>query len=508
MEGEVASTKPGSTATSLKRKTRAEESSEMEQSEQGEQGSKRAQSKGTRDTSEPQQSRGDPDQEMETKQVGSGALSPLEEPMEVSQQADSSQSRSHKQEKGEATSQDDGDTSKGGESFEEGPASSVTEPKRGRERGDGEEGEESDENSRDDGWEDAEEEEEQETLERWVKCVHALEWEHHVECEIRLAHHKHLRNLKEATTTTEGITITNRFEILKKEKKINEFYVAQYGWKAQHRNNDIQVQNEGYSKQFEWPKTYQPKGMKRSERKKKAQQETQQADKQGQSQASTEEEMGDEELMEDVRRQAAILEAQINVLKDQNPELDEDTMNLEKIAYTPHKENEAAERLHAKNSPRRRVILPFRWNEDHKEWEVAIHRSLALVTLEEANFSGQSLKVTILEDLPTHAYVIGDWKHQREDNADTASAIQTADYMPIMFRLQETAKLSEGLIWMPWQVVETILYGLLGGLVAVEWVARSAAIVVKADTFSWKSEFIEKRIARGATRLDLLESGS
>ncbi|GBG77065.1 hypothetical protein CBR_g23391 [Chara braunii] len=518
-EGEVESTKLDSTATLLKWKARTEESSETEHNEQGEQGSKQVQSKGTKATSESQQMQGDQDQEMESEKGGSGALNPFEEPMEVSQQADSGQAPLCEQEMGEATGQDDGDTGKGEESFEVGPANSATKPKRGRERGDGEEGEDSDGNSSEDGWEDAEDEEEEEpeTLERWVKCVHALEWERQVACE---------------------------------------------------------VQNEGYSKQFEWPKTYQPNATKRSEHKRKPQQEVQQTDKQGQSQASTREERGDEELMEDARRQAAILEAHINVLKDQNRELGEDTTNLDKIAYAPHKEIEASTKRYARNSLKRKVILPFRWNEDHMDWEVTIHQLLALVTVEEANCSGQSLKGIISEDLPAHAYVIGDWKQEKEDYADTAGTTQAADYntimfrlqemaklsegltwMPwkvvetipyglledlpahayviwdwkqekedsadtagtaqaadykaIMFRLQEMAKLSEGLTWMPWQVVETIPYGLLGGLVAAEWVARSAAIVVKVDVvkvdaFSWKPEYIQKRIARGATRLDLL----
>ncbi|GBG92088.1 hypothetical protein CBR_g54343 [Chara braunii] len=280
------------------------------------------------------------------------------------------------------------------------------------------------------------------------------------------------------------------------EKEINEFYAKQYGWKAQHHNNDIQVRKEGYNKQFEWPKTYLPKAMKRSESKRKA------------SSARTGEEMGDEELREDARRQAAILEAQINVLKEQNRELGEDTTKLENIAYAPHKEIEAAARLYARNSPRRRVIIPFKWNEVHKDWEVAIHRSLALVMIDEANCSGQALEGMISEDLPAHAYGIGDWKQGKEESADTMGTVQTKDYRPIMFKLQETAKLSEGLIWMPWRVVETVPYGLLGGLVMAERVARSAPLVLKTDAFSWKPEYIEKRIARGATRLDLLETGS
>ncbi|GBG83010.1 hypothetical protein CBR_g36629 [Chara braunii] len=497
-EGQGGSTKQSNTTTSLKRKARAGESSESEQSKQGELGTKRVQSRGFKVTRDSQQTLGRQDHEMETEQGGIGVSSPLGEQMETSRQEDGGLNPSKEQEMEEATDQEEVGTNNEREFSEGKSASSAMRPTREGEGGEGEQGEESEESSSEGGWEDVEDEEEEEpeTLEIWVNCVQALEWERAVACEVPLAHHKHLRNLKEATGATKGITTTNRFEILKKEKEINEFYAEQYGWKAEHHNNDIQVRNEVYSKQFEWPKTYLPKAMKRSESKRKA------------SYASTKDEGGDEELMEDARRQAAILEVQVNVLKDHNRELGEDTTNSEKIAYVPHKEIEAAARLYARNSPRCRVIIPFKWNEVHKEWEVAIHRSLELVTMDEANCSGQALKGRISEDLSAHAYVIGDWKQEKGDSTDTTGTSQAEDYRPIMFKLKETTKLSDGLIWMPWQVVETIPYGLLGGLVTAEWVATSAALVVKTDASLWKPEYIEKRISRGATRLDLSQTGS
>ncbi|GBG74500.1 hypothetical protein CBR_g18910 [Chara braunii] len=116
-------------------------------------------------------------------------------------------------------------------------------------------------------WEDAEEEEEPEeeleTLAQWIRTVHKLKWERHVECELRLAHHKHLRNLKQATSAGDDITSTNKFEWLRKELEVNEFYASQYAWKAHPNSNDILVHNGNYAKQFIWPKTYQPQGLKR-----------------------------------------------------------------------------------------------------------------------------------------------------------------------------------------------------------------------------------------------------
>ncbi|GBG78120.1 hypothetical protein CBR_g26057 [Chara braunii] len=433
-EGGVGSTRADNTATSLKRKARTEESNEISQGEQGEQGSKRAQSEGATATSGTQQTPGKQDQEMESVQEGTGSLTPSDEPMGVSQQADNGQSPSDEQEME--------DTGKEEDPSKAGPASPAKEPKRRRERGkdvgtDGLDG-----NSSEDGWDDEEEEEEEEpeTLERWVKCVHALEWERLVECEVR-GSPQAPKKFEGSHSSSRGHHHRKPLRHTEKEKEVNEFYATQYGWKAQLRKNDIQVQSGNYNKLFEWPRTYQANGLKRSERKRKAQQEAQQTDKESQSQASTEEETGEEELMEDARRQAVILEAQINVLKDQNRELGEDTTNLDKIAYAPHKEIEAAAKLYARNSPKRRVILPFRWNEEHKDWEVAIPRSLALVTAEEANCFRQSLKGTISEDLPTHTYVLGDWKQEREETQESADTLQATDYRPILFRLQETAKL-------------------------------------------------------------------
>ncbi|GBG75317.1 hypothetical protein CBR_g19949 [Chara braunii] len=118
-----------------------------------------------------------------------------------------------------------------------------------------------------------EEEEEPETLAQWIRTIHKLQWERHIECEIRLAHHKHLCNLKKATAEGDDITIANRFELLKKEQEVNEFYATQYAWKARPDNNDIVVHSLGYAKQFIWPKSYHPQGLKRSEQKRKARQE-------------------------------------------------------------------------------------------------------------------------------------------------------------------------------------------------------------------------------------------
>ncbi|GBG65089.1 hypothetical protein CBR_g49452 [Chara braunii] len=363
--------------------------------------------------------------------------------------------------------------------------------------------EESEEDAEGEEWEDAEGEEQPETLAQWIRTVHKLRWERHIECEVRLAHHKHLRNLKQATTAGEDTISTNRFEWLKKEQEINEFYAAQYAWKARPDNNDLTVHNASYTKQFIWPKTYQSQGLKRSEQKRKAQQETAgKASNMEQGTDDSSEELEEREQIEEERRQAAILEAQINVLKDQNRELGGDTTNLQKIAYAPHPDINAAAKLFTRHNPGRRVILPYRWNSGNSNWEVAIHRSLALITARDSQCTRAGLWERITKDLPDKAQLWGSTTEDREEWEDKAGGKQTLDYRPIVFELQERAKLTEGLIWMPWQVVETIPYGLLGGSEAVEWVARGAEIITRSGVFTWLPDYIGEKLAHMVEEVD------
>ncbi|GBG81205.1 hypothetical protein CBR_g31877 [Chara braunii] len=103
--------------------------------------------------------------------------------------------------------------------------------------------------------EEEEEEDEQDELdekdwsrEQWVKEVEQLEWGRTIECEIRLAHHKHLRNLQQVTQAGEDITSKNRFELLRREGEINEFYASQYASKTRTVKNEIHEQQEEYGR--------------------------------------------------------------------------------------------------------------------------------------------------------------------------------------------------------------------------------------------------------------------
>ncbi|GBG77752.1 hypothetical protein CBR_g24199 [Chara braunii] len=301
----------------------------------------------------------------------------------------------------------------------------------------------------------------------------------------------------------DDITTENRFERLKNEQEVNEFYATQYGWKARMDKNDITVHNAGYSKQFIWSKSYQPQGLKRAEQKRRAQQ--QEAEHSGcrdQDLSDSAQVLGVDEQIKEEKRQAAILEAQVEVPKDQNRKLEEDTINLKKIAYAPHADIDATAKLYARQDPGKRIILPYRWNSGNADWEVAIQRSLTLITAKDSHCEHDILKERITKDLPWQAHVIGDLNHDREEWEDTKGTMHMLDYRPAMIELQEKAVLEEGLIWMPWQVVETIPYGLLGGLEVAEWVARGVVIVTKADMFAWQPDYIDGKMDIMATTVE------
>ncbi|GBG61156.1 hypothetical protein CBR_g19231 [Chara braunii] len=259
---------------------------------------------------------------------------------------------------------------------------------------------------------------------------------------------------------------------------------------------------------FVWPKTYQPQGLKRSEQKRMMQQEAANKSKSGDHETDEATNGREEdEQMEEEKRQAAILEAQINVLKDQNRELEADTINLQKIASSSHTDIKAAAKLYARHNPGKRVILPFRWNNGNSDWGVSIQKSLALLTVNETQCSQEVLKELISDDLPMKAQILGSITRDREEWDDKAGGGSMVDYRPIMIRLQEKDRLAEGLVWMPWQVVETIPYGLLGGLEAAEWVARGAAIVTGTEIFSWLPDYIANKIAPLSIEIDWSQTG-
>ncbi|GBG74462.1 hypothetical protein CBR_g18872 [Chara braunii] len=80
--------------------------------------------------------------------------------------------------------------------------------------------------------------------------IRSLELDRIVELEVRLAHHKHLRNLKSATKVEDNISMEKRFEILKKEKELNEFYAVQYSMKTRTEKNIITVDTKSYEQRF------------------------------------------------------------------------------------------------------------------------------------------------------------------------------------------------------------------------------------------------------------------
>ncbi|GBG64218.1 hypothetical protein CBR_g40918 [Chara braunii] len=302
--------------------------------------------------------------------------------------------------------------------------------------------------------EEEEEEEEQDELdekdwsrEQWVKEVEQLEWGRLVECEIRLAHHKHLRNLQQVTQAGEDFTSENRFELLRREGEINEFCASQYTSKTRTIRNEIHEQQEEYGRNFQWPKTYHSKERKRDGKKRKAQTMEEQSVSAGLKNDSVEDTAMDEdrangesevEEVQDLRRQAAILVAQVILLKDENRELEEDTTNVQKIAKGQWKEIEAAARLEAKNGTRRRVVLPCRWNTTHSDWEVAINQSLQLLTAPMEECSGSDLQRLIGAKVPARAFILREGGEEPMTIGEEREEEATVDFGPILFQMGQS----------------------------------------------------------------------
>ncbi|GBG73968.1 hypothetical protein CBR_g17680 [Chara braunii] len=208
--------KGGDSTTSLKRKVSDRES---RQGDSLSQGTKRTQS-GTGSGEAPSQA--EEDKKMETEEEGQGDHKPSREEMDISDppaDTPTSPSTAHQQGYSDTAGRSNSTSSQSSQSTRRRTTKTVGEAVEGAKEIAEDSGADSDSDgdSGDENWEDEEEEEEPETLVQWIRTVHKLQWERHIECEIRLAHHKHLHNLKQATATGEDITTANRFERLKKE---------------------------------------------------------------------------------------------------------------------------------------------------------------------------------------------------------------------------------------------------------------------------------------------------
>ncbi|GBG75887.1 hypothetical protein CBR_g21129 [Chara braunii] len=341
-----------------------------------------------------------------------------------------------------------------------------------------------------------EEDEQGQDMNSWdyvQRYVRSLELDKTVEVEVRLAHHKHLRNLnlRAATKVEDTISLENRYEILRKERELNEFYAAQYSMKTRIDKNRITVDTRNYEQHFIWPKSYAEQRAERRAKKNKREEQQGSTDAQDQDTAST---TADEESMDELRRQAAILEAQVKVLRDKNRELDENCITLKDVAGGAHKEIEAAARLDACNSPKRRTLIPFHWNSSIGTWEIAYHRSNSLISVQEQECAQKILQETISDSVPTEMHILGSKKEAMEEWKDQENEMQLADLRPLLLDLGESASLKGDLCWVPWKAVESMPYGLLGGELAAERAAMSSALVTTYALFTLSPKLLELKL--------------
>ncbi|GBG64689.1 hypothetical protein CBR_g46232 [Chara braunii] len=315
------------------------------------------------------------------------------------------------------------------------------------------------------------------TLSWLSNYVQLLEREREIEFEIRVAHKKHICNLQNFNPTQQSLSSLfpthNHFEVLEKEQELSEFFAERCGCKLEDATN----KKDTTLNRFNWPKSYtnsdsQRKSKRLKRGKGKAQedpttsdQETKEGEKKEEIQVDTREELGRQE----------ILEAQITTLKDQNRETADVAVNLQKLANGQNAETFTAARLEAKEGTTKRVVIPYRWNTQHQDWEVAVNKSWALIAL--AKLSEKVLAANISENMPLNAHILGPKEEWRKEWISPSGDIMVSDLRPYMVRFSMEAEIKEHLTWKPWKVVEAIPYGLLGGNITAERAAVAASIV-------------------------------
>ncbi|GBG62140.1 hypothetical protein CBR_g29339 [Chara braunii] len=269
-------------------------------------------------------------------------------------------------------------------------------------------------------------EDDEDSLEYVHQYVRSLERARTVEFEVRLTHHKHRRNLRAVTTAANDICTKNRFELPETEREINGFYAAQFGLKTKVENDEIQVDLSSYAQHFEWSKSYEEKY---AEKRVKKQRNTTGNSK---TEEQTDQTTSDSESVDELNRQTTILEAQVNALRDQNRELDENCLNLKDIATGYNREIEAAARLDTRSNPKRRTIIPYRWNNKYETWEIAYHKSMALLTVIDQDCTQQHLKERISDAVLSRAHILGTKKEAREEWKDQEGSLMWADLRPMI----------------------------------------------------------------------------
>ncbi|GBG91252.1 hypothetical protein CBR_g52138 [Chara braunii] len=332
--------------------------------------------------------------------------------------------------------------------------------------------------------------------------VRKLEREREVEFEVRVAHKRHLLNLQNVNFNQSDSSIQiptqNQFEILEKEHELSDFFAERYGQRLDQRGNNDH--SEQYP--FKWPKTYtKSEGIHPSKKSKGAKRNEQ---RNPPSPTQMEGREGEDILLntrEDLDRQKEILHAQITVLRDPNRETADDTINLQGLAQGQNAEILTAARLEAKGGCRKKIVIPYHWNEEHQDWEIAVVRSWSLLAL--SSPSNKVLAANISKDAPEAAHILGSKEEWREEWLDDAGDILAIDLRPYMVRYSMEAQLMDHMAWKPWKVLHAIPYGLMGGEIPAERVVVSASLVEGHFLFDGRKDHREQVLETNARQVKI-----
>ncbi|GBG63032.1 hypothetical protein CBR_g34732 [Chara braunii] len=343
------------------------------------------------------------------------------------------------------------------------------------------------------------EEDEEDSLNWLAKYVKGLEREREIEFEIRIAHKKHIFNLQNFNPTQQALSTLfptdNQYEILKKEQELSDFFAECYGAKLAEATN----QGSHTPNSWNWPKSYNNTDSQKSSKRRKGGRGNAESIPTTSSQDSGDAEDGENKPLEDkedLDRQKEILKAQITVLGDQNRETSDMAINLQKLAGGQNAEKFTAAKLEAKSGCRKRAIIPYRWNTDHGDWEVAVNKSWALIAVVKPSKS--ALTNNLSGDAPMSAHILGSWKDWTEEWIGSTGDMMISDFRPYMVQYSMDAKIKEHLTWKPWKVIQAIPYGLLGGDIPAERAAVAASLAEGHGLFADKQEHLAHTLQVGA----------
>ncbi|GBG70802.1 hypothetical protein CBR_g8102 [Chara braunii] len=149
-----------------------------------------------------------------------------------------------------------------------------------------------------------------------------------------------------------------------------------------------------------------------------------------------------------------------------------------------------------------RPLVPVRNRRELCEWQVATDVSFATPTVGDQLTLARALREGIFEDF--HLEVYGIPSPPTEDSDKTIQELATAkSFEPILVKLEEKARLNEGLVWRAWNTVTALPYSTLAGKWCLEEVMiDSLASIITSHILSSEHSLEDEALVLQVERED------